>query len=157
MITTLLFDFSRVFIHPKDQNYKGGMNELHHALNTKNEPYEFSDYFVLNEELLEFLRTIKNRISIYMFTKETLQERKEVAEKIDFIFNRIFSAKKLGLEKNDPHAYLFICKEIDKNPREIAFIDDTVTNIEAAEKAGLETIHYVSNEQTIEKIKKLIE
>jgi HAD superfamily hydrolase (TIGR01509 family) len=156
MITTLLFDFSRVLIHPKDKEYLGGMNELHHDLNAKNMPYEFSDYFVLNQELLDFLKTIKDRFSIVMFTKETLQNRPEVKIKTDVVFEKTFSAKELGIEKTDPHSYLFVCKELNAQPREVLFIDDTVKNIEAAEKAGLDTMHYVSNDLVINKLKGLL-
>lgn len=156
MITTLLFDFSRVLIHPKDVAYTGGMNELHNELNKKNIPYEFSDYFVINQQLLDFLKTIKKRFYRAIFTKETLQNRTEVKVKTDPVFDRVFSAMEFGLSKDDPHAYEFICKQLGQKPREIMFIDDTVKNIEAAEKAGLDTIHYVSNDLLIDKLKDLI-
>jgi HAD superfamily hydrolase (TIGR01509 family) len=152
MITTLLFDFSRVLIHPKDNLYSGGMNELHNELNAKYIPYEFSDYFVINQEMLDFLKTIKSKINLAIFTKETLQNRPEIRVKIDPVFDNIFSAKELNLSKKDPHSYLFVCKKLKVEPRNVLFIDDTVKNIEAAEEAGLDTIHYISNSQVIEHI-----
>ncbi len=156
MITTFLFDFSRVLIHPKDSLYSGGLNELHNELNAKNIPYKFFDYFVINQELLDFLKTIKSKINLAVFTKETLQNRPEVRVKIDPVFDNIFSAKELNLSKKDPHSYLFVCKKLKVEPRNVLFIDDTVKNIEAAEKAGLDTTHYVSNAILIEKLKVLL-
>lgn len=156
MITTLLFDFSRVLLHPKDPQYTGTMNGLNNELSAQNPHYVFFDYFVINTELLDFLKPLKATLSINMFTTDVIQEKPEVKAFTDPIFERTFKANDLGIAKTDPHAYAVIAKELGKLPEEILFVDDTAENIAAAQQAGLQTIQYTSNATLFEKINQLI-
>lgn len=151
MITTLLFDFSRVLLFSKDAEYKGMLNSLH-SENSKKPDYRFFDYFELNEELLDYLEKIKDRFSFYIFTTGTIQNVAEVRERTDPIFKRVFAAAEVKVSKKESEAYLKIAKEMGKNPNEILFIDDTKENVKAAKEAGLKTIHYHSNKQIFTKL-----
>lgn len=148
MITILIFDFSRVLLNVKDKNYKGFLNDLHKE-KSKEQGYKFFDFFELNEELLKFLETIKNKYSLYIFTTGSVQNVSEVRKRIDPIFIKIYSSEELGLNKKDPKSYLFLAKDLNKNPEEILFTDDQLENINAASKAGLATIKFKSTEQYI--------
>ncbi len=154
MAKILLFDFSRVLLHPKDPDYSGSLNDLYHSLLAK-ESYDFFAYFALNTELLDFLRTIKTKFSLYILTSEIIQNAPEIRGILDEILDDVFSAKNLGLSKKDPQIYRLIAEKLQKNPNEITFIDDTIENIYPAKEAGLQTISYTSNKQLIKELQNL--
>lgn len=154
MITVLLFDFSRVLLNVKDKSYSGMLNTLHKE--TSSQPgYNFFDYFELNEELLKFIDTIKDKYSIYIFTTGSVQNVPEVKKRIGPYFRKIYSSEELGLNKRDPQSYLFIANNLNKKPEEILFTDDQIDNIETARAAGLETIHFQSTWQFISAFNKI--
>lgn len=161
IIKTLLFDFSRVLLHPtdkqslpsgEDKNYSGSLNNLHRELKD-NESYYLFNYFELNDELLEFLKSLKGKFEMCIFTTDIIQNDPLIREKIDPIFKKIYSANELGISKKDPESYKFIAKDLNKKPEEIFFTDDTESNLDAAERAGLETHLYLGNKELIDLIK----
>lgn len=152
MITTLLFDFSRVLLFPKDKSYRGDLNPLHDEL-SKQPDYNFLDYFELNAQLISFLKGIKDSCRLYIFTSGTIQDAPEIQPTLRDIFVKIYSAEGIGYSKKDPSSYRFIANELGIDPSEILFIDDTATNIEAA---GLETLLFVSTQETIDSIKERV-
>ncbi len=154
-ISTLLFDFSWVLMFPKDPEYHGKVNELHFKLNKKPD-YRFFDHFRLNQELFDYLKKLKDEFSINMFTAGHVQDLPEVREKLDLVFEKIYSKRGIGIEKTDPRAYRFIAKDLGKEAGEILFIDDTEKNVEAAKKAELQTIVFKSNEKLFKELSKLI-
>lgn len=155
MITTLLFDFSRVILNVKDKNYSGLLNTLYKEMSSKPD-YNFFNYFELNKELLKLLETIKSKCPLYIFTTGSIQNVPEVRKRIDPIFRKIYSAEELELDKKDPQSYLYISKDLGKSPEEILFTDDQSENIKAAETAGLKAVRYQSNEQLISELSKIM-
>lgn len=154
MIKTLLFDFSRVLLHPTDKTFSGSLNKLHRELKD-NESYYLFNYFELNEELLEFLKTLKGEYELCIFTTDIIQNDPLIREKIDPIFSRIFSANELGITKKDPESYKFIAKDLGVKPGQIFFTDDTPGNIEVAKEAGLQVHLYQNNRELIGLLKNL--
>lgn len=155
MISTLLFDFSRVLLDVKDKNYTGLLNDLHRK-KSKHPDYNFFDYFGLNVELLNFLDQLKGKYPLYIFTSGSVQNVPVVRKRLDQIFRKIYSSEELGLNKKDPQSYLIIAKDLNKNPNEILFTDDQLENIQAAEAANLLTIHFDSNRQFINEIPQFV-
>lgn len=155
MVQALIFDFSRVLLFPKDETYAGTLNELHKNLSSQ-VGYKLLDHFYLNEELLSHIHSLKERVSSYMFTSETIQESPELLPMLGEIFNKVYSSLRINLSKNNPEAYRYIAKDIKVTPENIAFIDDSETNLKAAGAAGLQTIHYENNYQTIQAINNLL-
>lgn len=143
MITTILSDLSRVILFPKDKNYKGTLNGLYKKLQQRKMSFNFLDYFKFNDEILNLYTLLKNKhISICMFTTGSIQNAKEVAQKIDQIFDNVFSAKEYSLDKKEPSSYKFIATKLQKPTNQILYIDDQLDNIKAAEKARMDTWHY---------------
>src|SRR3990167_1027893 len=131
MITTILSDFSRVILFPKDKNYKGTLNGLYGEALENNQPFNFFDCFEFNEGILNLYISLKKKYSINIFTSGIIP-----------IFDNIFTAADFGLSKKQPEAYLFIANKLNKDPEEIIYIDDKLDNCKVAEKAGMKTIHY---------------
>lgn len=154
MIKVLLFDFSRVLLHPTDKTYAGSLNNLHRELKDK-ESYYLFNYFELNKELLDFVKSLKDKFKLCIFTTDIIQNDPLIREKIDPIFSKIYSASELGITKRDPESYKFIANDLGVKPEEIFFTDDTERNVDAAKEAGIEALLYKDNKELISTLKKL--
>ncbi len=156
MIKTILSDFARVILFPKDTVYEGGLNPLHSKLQQEHSPYVFLDYFYFNEELLDFYMVLKPQYELAIVTETVaIQQILEVRARMREIFDNVFTTNDIGLPKSDFRTYLHVAKKLGKDPDEIVFIDDRVVNIVAAQNAGLQTIQYRSNEQLFGQLKEL--
>jgi len=138
MIKILLFDFSRVLLFPKDKNYSGKLNDLYKSVKNKSS-FEFEDYFCFNEELINYLKSIKGKFKLVMFTSEIIQNDPVVVKRLDGIFNEIISGKEIGFSKSDPEAFRFIANKLGCKLNEILFIDDWEANVKCAEGVGVKT------------------
>ena len=154
MIKVLLFDFSRVLLHPTDKTYSGSLNNLHKELKD-NESFYVFHYFELNEQILEYLKTVKDKFRLAVFTTDIIQDDPLIKEKIDPIFEKIYSASKLGITKKVKESYEFLAKDLNVKPEEILFIDDTESNIIPAKEAGFKTHHYKNNGELLEYLKSI--
>src|SRR3989304_7756421 len=146
MITTLLFDFSYVLLFPKDSHYMGKLNALHKELSQKPN-YVFFDHYVLNNELLDYLKNLKEKYILAICTTGTIQNVPEVRSELDKVFSKVFSSADIGYVKSDSEAYLYVAKQLGVEPKDILFIDDQEENVLAAKTAGLSVIRYTLNKE----------
>jgi len=155
MIKAYLFDLSRTILFPKDKSYQSELNALHKELSL-NKNYNFSDYFELDESLLSYLESVKNKYGLYIFTSGSIQNAPEIKSRLGSIFKRIFSAEDLGFSKKDPKAYEYISEQIGLTPDEVLFIDDSKLNIEAAQRARMNTWLYSDFKDLEERLNKAL-
>ncbi len=151
MVTNLLFDFSRVILFPADENYQGLLNDLYRKINR--EEVSLLDHFKFNEELLNFLKSLKNEFTLSIYTTDIIQNDPIAQTILKPLFKNIFAANDLGISKKDPKSYLVIAEKLNVNPSQILFVDDGEANIQAASEAGFQTILYSSNEQLLGDLK----
>ncbi len=156
MIKAILSDFSETILFPKNIKNHHNLNGLHHELMREYGEYNAWDYFVINEELLNFYQSLKPQLPLYVFTTDTVQDQPQIKERLLEIFDDVISAKVYKIDKKTPEAYQFIAQKINQNSEEILFIDDREINLEPATKAGFQTLQYIDNEQLVKDIKKLI-
>jgi putative hydrolase of the HAD superfamily len=57
-------------------------------------------------------------------------------------FERVFFSCDLRLTKPDPRIFRTVIARLDAAPHDILFVDDRIENIEAAQRAGMRTIHF---------------
>jgi len=139
MIKAYVFDLSRTLLFPKDKDYKGELNKLYRELlNTPN--FDFSEHFYLDEETLNYLRSLKVKCDLYIFTSGTIQNAPEIKPRLGEIFKKIFSAEEMGLSKKGVEAYKKLAGELKVQPYELLYVDDSEANIKAARSAGLNTV-----------------
>ena len=148
MYKAIVFDFSRVLLFPKETTYAGSLNEKHKAL-SKKPNYHLLEHFSLNEQLLERLSTLKPKHRFFIFTSETIQDDPSLHPYLSPLFDGIYSAMKLEIDKKVPSSYKTLAKEIGLDPKKIIYVDDNLENITAAQKAGMECIHYKNNAQLL--------
>jgi putative hydrolase of the HAD superfamily len=152
----LLFDFSRTLLFPRDMTDTRTLNQQH-RLFSQNKDYQLFDHFELNQELLDFLHQIKDKVDLYIFTSGTMISSAPELQAHLTDFKKIYSGTELSLDKRDPGAYTWVASDIGLPPEKILFIDDSPTNIAAAESAGLQVLHYEDNEKVMRKIVSLDE
>ncbi len=151
MVKAIITDFSRVLLFPKDRSYSGSLNGLHRELSQKTD-YNILEHFELNMDLLRYYESLKNKVKLYIFTSETIQDDPAFQSFIQSVFEGVYSAVKLNIKKKESDAYKVLASELKINPNEILYIDDTEANNLAANEAGLKVILYKNNEQTIQEI-----
>jgi FMN phosphatase YigB (HAD superfamily) len=144
-ITTIISDFSRVILNVRNKAYKGTLNGLHYELSEKYFKYNFYDYFVFNEELLNFYKSQKPKYSLNIYTTGVIQNLPEVRKVVSPIFDNIFATIDFNTDKTKTVAYSYILERLQKPAGEILFIDDQQENIDAAVSAGLNCVRYTTN------------
>ncbi|HEY6011608.1 MAG TPA: HAD family phosphatase [Nitrospirota bacterium] len=69
---------------------------------------------------------------------------------LDHLFEKAYYSFKLKLYKPDPAIFQFVINDSKLIPEETLFVDDYETNIEAAKKLGLQTIHLVEGMEVVD-------
>jgi len=153
----ILCDFSRTLCHPTDAHYLGGLNDLDKKLTAKQGSYPFFDHFQLNDQLLAAIKDLHDKYGTqtYIFTTDLIQEKPEVKQITDPVFNGTHIANQLGVSKSDPSAYEKLAQILGIEPGEILFIDDSAANIQAAATAGIRTIRYSNNSQILQNLESI--
>lgn len=155
MIKALVFDLSRTLIFPKDRAYTGELNALYRKL-VQDSNFDFITNFELNEELFLYLTNLKEKYKMYLFTSGTLQNAPEIKNKIDALFDKVFSAEHMMIKKNEYGSYKKISQLLGLMPNNILFVDDSLDNINAAKFAGLNAFQYKDNKSVINYIEAII-
>lgn len=152
MINTLLFDFSRTLLFPKDSTYNGKLNDLYRSIISKKN-YSFFDYFVINDDLFNYLKPLKKHYTLALYTTDIVQNDPAIKPILANLFSHIFVANDMETTKKDPNSYLLIAKTLNVEPENILFIDDQEANLKVAKEAGLQTLQFISNEQLFKELK----
>ncbi|MBI5151558.1 MAG: HAD-IA family hydrolase [Candidatus Pacebacteria bacterium] len=154
MITTLISDFSYVLLFPKDLRYKGRLNDLHKQL-SQGGTYTILDHYLFNDELFTAYSEWKKKTggSLFLYTDGQMHRIPELRQHLEPVFDALYCSDDVGYRKNNPLGYTALLAKIEKNPDEVLFIDDKDQNLEASKEAGLTTLKYISNTQTIQALR----
>lgn len=103
-------------------------------------------------ERLSWLKEISKKYNTFLFsnTNQIHYEafsnsfKLQTGEDFDHLFRKAYYSHQIGLRKPDPESYLYILKEQQIHPSETLFVDDTLKNIQGAEKVGLKTAHIIA-------------
>lgn len=71
-------------------------------------------------------------------------------------FEKVYFSFEFGFRKPDISAFQFITNQHHLNPKKTLFVDDTLKNIEAAEKFGLLTWHLNPKTQDVSQLPEVI-
>jgi HAD superfamily hydrolase (TIGR01509 family) len=135
-IKVILVDFSFTICFPKNQK-------------------DIVD-FVFNQELLNYLVSLKSNHKIYLFTAGVLHTEPSIAQKLQPIFDGIFTTGEIGISKYNPNSYKLISNKLNVNVDELLFIDDQKENVQAAITAGASAVKFENTASTVSQITKII-
>lgn len=101
------------------------------------------------EESLAFLDKARERYQIFLLSNTNsihlasfygIYHQKERQKSFEQYFNKAYYSFEIGLRKPDTECYEWVLNDLNIDPHQTIFIDDSVKNIEGAEKVGLQTI-----------------
>lgn len=147
----LITDVSKVLLFSKDKSYSGSLNELYKEKSSEAD-FHFFDYYELNTELLNYYKTLKPKLKVYILTSDAIQDAPELQPFWSNVVDKVFSASQMGTHKSKPEAYEKVLSELNMKPEEVIYVDDSEENLEAAKSVGLNTILYVDNGQVMAEI-----
>jgi len=111
-------------------------------------------------KIWELLPSLKNDFKLAVINNGNALAKKYWDEKFDFsIFDIFIRSAEEKIKKPDPKIFLITCARLGVKPEECLFMDDSLDNIQAAEKLGMETIWWdkeEKREKVIDKFKDLI-
>lgn len=74
------------------------------------------------------------------------------AKDLSTYFEKTYYSNQIGMRKPDPEIYEWTLSQNGLKASETLFIDDLLSNIEGAEKVGLQTLHLKKGEMFLEKL-----
>ena len=112
-----------------------------------------TDVLQVNREVVDLVRKLKAHVRVAVLSnviKEhaVVLQREQVYEH----FNPVVLSCKVGLRKPDPAIFVKAAEIAKTKPDRCMLIDDDANNIEAAKKAGFETLHFFSAEELTREI-----
>lgn len=154
-ITTLVSDFSRVILFPRNQHYRGTLSSLYRQESQK-EDFKFHHHFTFNYDYLDFLQTTKLN-EMYILTANTLVDVPEIQMVVSPLFRDIFKAQDFKYSKKQPQLYRQILEQTHTKPSQAIFVDDTLKNVKAALHAGLQATHFHDTRKLLEHLQTLLQ
>lgn len=107
---------------------------------------------------LPWVRELKSRgfrvFALSNWPKHIYDQRKDKLDFLDLMDGYILSYQEHVI-KPDPAVFRLLLERYRIEPEKAVFIDDTLKNIEAAERLGIHGIHFRSLEQAKEELEKL--
>ncbi len=156
MIKILLLDFSYTLCFPKTKETVQSLNQFYADIVKKGSGENPAQNFIINQELLDYLLTIKTTHKVYLFTSGSMHKDPVISQKIQPIFDGYITSTELGMPKSFPDSYKVIANKLNVNTDELLFVDDQQTNVQAAIIAGAQAVRYTNNMQIIQAIQKQI-
>jgi HAD superfamily hydrolase (TIGR01509 family) len=153
MISTLLFDFNNVLLFVEETTVKS-VAATYQKIDV---PSSWSKFFFLNTELLQFIKEHHSKLnSAILSASEFSLYQPEIKELVVPYFDHLFFAKDEGWSKDLPATYMAVADRLKLDPSSLLFVDDKRENVEAAQRAGLSTIHFTTNAEYFRQVEKLV-
>jgi putative hydrolase of the HAD superfamily len=110
----------------------------------------------IDKEIITLISSLKNqyRLGLLSNAMETTRQRLTDSYNLMYYFHVSIFSYEVKMVKPNPEIFRIILDKLDVAPNEAIFIDDTLENIEAANKLGITTIHAKSTSKTIKAIQK---
>jgi putative hydrolase of the HAD superfamily len=93
------------------------------------------------------LSTVGEKLPIYAFTNSNFTHQlvwSKMFKRVLSLFQEVFVSSEIGKRKPEPAAFHAISNDIGVKLEKILFFDDSLENIEGAEKVGIQTVHVTS-------------
>jgi putative hydrolase of the HAD superfamily len=125
----------------------------------------------------DFLRAMKERSVLLPHTAMRILQELAASEEIELVmlnnearelndyrierfelgryFDSFFSSCYVGLRKPDPKIFDLALDVLQRDPEEVAFIDDRQGNCDAAETLGIHAIRYIDEAQCVQALERL--
>lgn len=111
----------------------------------------FKSRISVDESIFVIIKQLqKKNIKIGILSNTTLVTHTIVEELIDMsYFNYQFLSYRIGWEKPDEKIFKYVTEQLPYSKEEILFIDDKISNVNAAKEFGIKAIHFTDTSQFI--------
>ncbi len=112
---------------------------------------------LVNHELVEYIRTLRPAYKVGLLSNAWNDLRHVMQERFHFdgLFDDLVISAEVGLAKPDPRIFQLAVERLGVQPSEAVFVDDVLANAEAAQRVGLQAIHYQNNAQLFNALERL--
>ncbi|MFA7574645.1 MAG: HAD-IA family hydrolase, partial [Arcobacteraceae bacterium] len=99
----------------------------------------------INDETISYIQSIKDKSILALLSNMTFDTLQEIGNMywLDYFNLKIFSCEK-KVAKPHPRIYEICLEDLNMNPQQILFVDDSTENIIAAQKMGINTIKFTN-------------
>ena len=113
---------------------------------------------VRNEQLFEYIHVLKNKYKIGLLsnTGQGSAEQFISKQEINSIFDDAVFSYQVGYVKPQKEIFELAAERLGLNLGECVFVDDSLKNCQAAEAAGMHAIHYITFEEFVTKLEKML-
>jgi len=97
------------------------------------------------EERIRTILMLKKKYKVYLlsntnvFHVETCANKVPIVGTLTNLFDKVFYSHELGMSKPSEDIFRTVLNDIHFKPKEILFLDDSLANIKAAERLGIES------------------
>lgn len=122
-------------------------------------PLEFWGGDRLDEELVNYLRGLRPLYKTALLSNAWDDLRQMIEEVWDCAdaFDRMVISAEVGLVKPGPRIYEKVVSDLNVKPAEAVFVDDFPENVAGAKAVGLEAIQFISPEQTLRDLGRMLD
>ena len=122
-------------------------------------PLEFWGGDTLDEDLVNFLRGLRPQYKTALLSNawDDLRQMIEEVWEFDDAFDEMIISAEIGLVKPDRLVYEKAVSDLGVKPAEAVFVDDFPENVEGAKAAGLEAIQFISPDQALKDLQRLLD
>lgn len=119
---------------------------------------EFFSGNQLDSELVAWIDSLRPRYKTGLLSNAWAGTRQSLGARFAFlhVFDVSVFSDEVGMVKPAPAFYRWILERLDVLPEESVFIDDKLTNIEAARALRMSGIHFQNREQVLQDLQKLL-
>lgn len=112
----------------------------------------------LNVELADYLRSLRSRFRTALLSNSFIGARREEERAYDFseLVDLIVYSHEEGVAKPNARIYDIACERLGLPADEIVFLDDVEEYVAGAREAGMHSVRYVDNAQTVADIEAVI-
>ena len=105
----------------------------------------------VNWGLLDYIRSLRPRFKVGLLSNawDDLRQTMHNRWNIDGLFDEMIISAEVGMTKPNPRIFHLVVDRLGVQPGEAVFIDDILTNVEAARREGLVAIQFLDTQQTL--------
>ena len=127
------------------------------ASETANIREEFFAGDLLDRGLLDFIRSLRPRYKTGVISNAWPDLRTYLVEnKFEDAFDALIVSAEVGVMKPEPKIYQIALEQLNIKPEEAVFVDDISSNVDAARTLGMQGILFRNPEQTMSKLKEML-
>lgn len=114
--------------------------------------------FPVDKRMVDVINKTKVNYTNVLFSNQIKDWIEQVVKdnKLENSFDYVINSYIVGARKPDKEIFLEALKRTSSKPEEVLFIDDSIENIEAAKKMGINVIHFINFEQFLDEFKKYV-